>query len=330
MSRDLVTFNELPDYDDLSDEECELQARRILTYNKEALRAGQQVDSIYMFHPGFKAAVGGCDRIFQISRELTTAQGMRLFGPPGTGKTSVFNYFSRSLPKSTLFAPGWGCIGIRAYQRTTVGHLVAGLLRAYKYPFTRVSEQLIYLRRNLVFELVRQKGTRLIFIDSAQHLLHSGKPNSSEPSGNDFLVELMDETQVGIVLAGDELLGKDELMCKALLNRITVCVDLQNFPANLQWEGVVKALVKACTSVDLGFLLTSGQPKTLHGASNGNLRSLKRLATEAAMVCVQEGGRSVTREHLCTAYDRVVGNVSNRLNPYVESRPASVAPGCAV
>lgn len=326
MTKPPVTFDELPGYDELSDEERELQARRIATYSKDAIRAGQQVDSIYMFHPPFKAALDGCDRIFHISREFTMPQGMRLFGPPGSGKSSVFKYFSKSLPKSTLFAPGWGCIGIRVYERTTVGHIVAGLLRAYQYPFTKTSEQMIYLKRNLVFELIRQKGTRLIFIDSAHHLLHRGHPQALMPTGNDFLVELMDETQVGIVLAGSEALARDELMSKELLNRISVRCELSDFGPNAQWEGIVKALVKTCSSADLSFLLTQGQPKTLHVATAGNLRALKRLVTEAVMVCVHEQQTEVNREHLRVAFERVFGRPINRMNPYLDGTNASSTP----
>lgn len=326
MGREKTLFEEIPGIDELTDEDREIEARRLDSYCKEALRIGKLVDSIYLLHDQFRVAVKACDRIFQISKELGTGHGLRLYGPSGTGKSSVYKYFSKSLPSSTLFSPGWGCIGVRAYPKTSAGHLVGGLLRAYKYPFTRLTEQVVYEKRSLVFELVRQKGTRLIFVDQAQHLLRGERKGCVLPTGNDFLCELIDETNVGIVLAGDEELAIDERLGEALKSRITGRLELQPFKASAQWEGVVKSFVKNCIWIDLTFLLNQGQPKTLHGVTDGNMRALKRLITEAVMICVQQKQRAVGREHMKEAYDLVFGTTSNRINPYVGSASIAAAP----
>lgn len=326
MGREKILFEEIPGIDELTDEDRAIEARRLDFYCKEALRIGKLVDSIYLLHDQFRVAVRACDRIFQISKELGTGHGLRLYGPSGTGVSSVYKYFSKSLPSSTLFSPGWGCIGVRAYPKTSAGHLVGGLLRAYKYPFTRLTEQVVYEKRSLVFELVRQKGTRLIFVDKAQHLLRGERKGCVSPTGNDFLCELIDETNVGIVLAGDEELAIDERLAEAIKSKITGRLELQPFKASAQWEGVVKSFVKNCVWIDLTLLLLPGQLKTLHGATDGNMRALKRLITEAVMVCVQQKQRAVSREHMKEAFDLVFGTTSNRINPYVGSASVAAAP----
>ncbi len=326
MAREKILFEDVPGIDELDDEDREIEARRLEFYCKEALRIGKLVDGIYLLHDEFRVAVKACDRIFQISKELGTGHGLRLYGPSGTGVSSVFKYFSKTLPNSTLFSPGWGCLGVRAYPKTSAGHLVGGLLKAYKYPFTRMTEHVVYEKRSLVFELVRQKGTRLIFIDQAQHLQKGERKGCVLPTGNDFLCELMDETNVGLVLAGDEELANDDRLGQALKGRISGQLEFQLFQPNAQWAGVVKGFVKNCSWVDLGFIENPGQPKALHGVTHGNMRALKRLITETVMLCVQQKETVVSREHLKQAHDLVFGKTSNRINPYVGSASTTAAP----
>jgi CO dehydrogenase/acetyl-CoA synthase epsilon subunit len=217
-------------------------------------------------------------------------------------------------------------VGIRAYHHTTVGHLVAALLRTYKYPFNRFSEQTVYLRRGLVFELVRQKGTRLIFIDSAHHLLAYGNRRTYDPVGNDFLTELMDETKVGLVLAGGESLASNDHFSKDLASRVTALHEVKNFQATAQWEGLLRALIKTCKSVRLDIIVSPGQAKMLHGATGGNLRSLKRFLIEVVMVCVDDAKDTVDISHLSIAYMRIVGEASTALNPYVVQNEVASKP----
>jgi hypothetical protein len=136
----------------------------------------------------------------------------------------------------------------------------------------------------------------------------------------------MDETNVGLVLIGDEDLAIDDRIGEALKSRVTGRLELQSFKADAQWAGVIKSFVKNCSWVSLSFLEGPGQPKTLHGATSGNMRALKRLITEAVMICVQQKQQAVSREHMELAYALVFGTTSNRINPYVGSASTAAEP----
>jgi len=90
-------------------EEVTIAARRLQEYSKRALQLAVEVDRIYVNHDQFVKGVVALDRLFQIGPEFEMAQGLRLVGPPGSGKSALFRYFRDSLPRSSLFAAGvWG------------------------------------------------------------------------------------------------------------------------------------------------------------------------------------------------------------------------------
>lgn len=311
MTNDSKKFSETANFDELDEEAKQIQIRRLSTYSKRALQAGLAVDSIHVHYPGFVHSIRNMDRMFQIAREVKMAHGLMLIGPPGSGKTAIFRYFRDSLPTSSLFAPGLGAIGIRAVRRPTVGQIVTALLRAYRYPFSSGSGNQLYVKRQLVFDAIREKGTRLIFVDEAQHLISPGRQKlalEGETSATDLLRELMDETNVALVLAGSTVLDELGNVDKHLKSRVSSRIELNNFPADQDWLGLIKGFVKQCDGYDLSALLDPGEARLLHRATEGNLRSLKRLLTEAVLIGVDSNQIKLNRETMKTAFDLAFGS----------------------
>lgn len=313
-----TTFSETANFDELDTETVRIQTRRISSYSKKALRAGLAVDAIYVHHPDFRNAVKSMDRMFQLAREVMMAHGMMLIAPTGAGKSAVFRYFRDSLPRSTLFAPGLGAIGIRAIRKPTVGQIVTAMLRAYRYPFASGSGNQLYIKRHLVFDAIRQKGTRLLFIDEAHHLISPGRSRLSdgETSATEFLRELMDETHIALVLAGSQELDELSNLDAHLMSRVSVREKLSNFSADQDWLGLIKGFVKQCDSYDLTPLMEQSEAKLLHRATGGNLRSLKRLITEIVLLGIDRNQDTLNREILRDAFNLVFGSSAQVTNVY--------------
>jgi Bacterial TniB protein len=297
----------------------EIQTRRIAVYSPEALQKAARVEKVYIHHTGFSQVMKAMDRLFQMAGEFDMPQGMLLQGPTGVGKTSVFKYFCQSLPSSNLFSPGLGAVGIRSSMRPSVGYLIRSLLWAYRYPFTKGSDAHLYARRGLLIDLIRQKRTRLLFIDEASGLLTKGVHRSEdrhETDVSDLLREIVDECKLSLVCAS--VTGGDAIdrLDPALASRVSVRLKLDDFAADAQWLGFLRAYAKQCDAFDLAIFADNTVAKLLHMATGGNLREFKRLMTEAVLVAVDASRSSVCVEDLARSFGLIYGSACEKENVF--------------
>ena len=320
MTKENHKFDATADFEKIDLEERETLSRRIQTYSVDALKEGLPIDKIFVQHSLFNEGLKALDRVLQLSKEVTMPHGLSIVGPTGVGKSALLHYFTESLPKSSLFAPGLGCVRIQASARPTSGEIISSLLEEYKYPFISNSKNKIYTQKIITSELVQLKGTRLIFIDEAQHLLRQvrrrGGESKAEPEATVFLRDLMDATKVALVLGGTSELDKLAEIDSHLADRITGRVALSCFAPNGEWLAFLLAFSKACTWFDLKLIEDHKQAKLLHTATGGSPRHLKRLLTEVVLVASQSQHKSLQPEHFALAYTLIYGKNSLRTTPY--------------
>jgi hypothetical protein len=305
--------------DESSDDEQADKSRRLQTYSIEALRCGIAVDKILVQHTDFKHSVKVLDRLFQIGLEFEVPQGIRLIGPPGSGKTAVFRYFLATLPGSTLYTHGAGAIGIRLQKNPIAGRMVAGLFSAIKYPFASGSAKRLFDKRSLLFEAIKAKGTRLIWVDEAQHLMRERQLREDiahETDAAELLRELMDETHASVVLAGSEDLEKLDSLVPPLASRIAGREYMREIAEGPTWTGFLNAFSDAVTSFDLCYIKQPVIDKRLYLATSGNMRSFKRLMVEAVLIAVDSHSLVLNSEILFKAYSVTAGLGAQRSNPF--------------
>lgn len=306
-------------FDEPEIEEVRTAARRLQEYSTKALAIAAEVDRIHVKHTQFTQALGAMDRLFQIAPLFEMTHGMRLVGPPGSGKSALFRYFRNSLPRSSLFAPGYGAVGVRAGRRPTAGQLIAALLRAYRYPFRSGGSATVYGRSGIVFDLIREKGTRMLFIDEAQHLLRQTRRTeqvSDEPEATDLLREIVDTNKVALVLAGTEVLDGLGTADHHLADRVPGRHALSHFGEGAAWRGFLRAYSKQCDSHDLSIIDSVRESGRLHIATSGNPRAVKRLITEAVLISADAGKQGVDEASLGSAFRVVFGTDTLMRNPY--------------
>jgi hypothetical protein len=295
---------EVVDFEEPCEEERGVMQRRMFMYSTEAIYAAGAVDRILVNYPAFADAMKSVDRIFQLGREFSIQQGMQILGSTGSGKTALARHFLQSQPRSTLFEDGFGALAIRLSSRPTAGQVVGGLLRRLRYPFPNITAQTLDIKRQVLIDALKQKGTRLIFVDEAQHLLSPcrgiGRPPAMSSNVADLLRELMDEVRVGIVFMGSHELADLESMDSHLASRISARVELSGLESTPVWHAFLRSFIK--------------QVKV----TRGNLRLFKRLIAEAVLVTVDDGVGELTVPHLKLAYERVFGSGAAKGNPYAQ------------
>lgn len=305
---------------DGDDDGLQLKARRLTTYSGEALRTAHVIDKLVVTHSDFRDGLAAMDRTFQLGHEFSVPKGLLLCGPPGSGKSTLIDYFQRSLPASKSIDPGMGAISIRLARSVALSTVVEAVLCRLDYPFPKVTSTTVGVKKGLSYQAVRRKGTRLIFVDEAHNLCRSsyggGRAQGSGTALTNFFSELMDVARVGLCLVGGPDLARLADTDPFLASRCSARLEFSNFTLSGPWLGVVKAFIKQCAGVDLSLLDTDRQRKALHQATQGNLRSLKDLLTEMVLVAVDAGSRKLEVQLASTAFDRVFGSTARSRNPW--------------
>jgi len=300
-------------------DECKTQARRQFTYSPVALAAAEVAERAYVMFPEFKRALEALDRIYQLSGQLETPQGALIQGPPGSSKTTLAKYFTKSLPRSNLFDIGYGALFIRLRANPTQGLVVSQLLRAVKYPFTEVRKNRVYTMRDIAFEALGQKGTKVVFVDQAHCLATQGRTRHSdvpETAASDTLREMMDETKVGLILLADAKFKGLEQVDAALADRISVRLNMTHFSQGAVWQAFLGSFAKTIEVVDIGIVTAEPVAASTFLATTGNRRSFRRLLTEGVLIAVHGDCKALTIEHLHLAFERTRGDGSPKTNPY--------------
>lgn len=299
----------------------ETAKRRQSTYSAQALRVADDVDKVYVLHPAFVDGLHACDRAFQLAGNVSVPFGVRVIGTPGTGKTSLTEYFTRSLPASPDYEEGLGAISIRLQQTPTVGRMVQQALEAIRYPFSSVTAATVGLKRGLLLEAFKEKGTRIVFVDEAARLAKGRGIRGADGKGHgtdcsELVREWIDKAGLGIVLLGDAGLDEIESFDAALASRVTARVQFQDFKLDRNWLGYLHAFADSVRSIDLSAIKQQNLPAQLHAATGGNLRSLKQLLVEAALVAVDKGKSKVDVTCLKAAFLLVNGPSTLLTNPF--------------
>lgn len=314
-----TTFSESLEPDSLQSMDPTTHQRRLKTYSLDALRAAADAERIFVKHPQFNQVIDALDRLFQLGTELETPLGFRLVGPPGVGKSAAFAYFRKTLPPSTFFDKPSAALEIRVPKKPHAGVVIKALLRAVEYPFSEGTYKQLYARRAVVFEALQAKGTRLLWIDEAHHLIirrGSGDFRQDEGDASEFLRELVDRCRCAIVLAGSNELDDLPVALAHLASRVPGRLLLDPFPMDPSWAGFIEAFCSNPLKVNIGLLRSPSLMAALHIATGGNLRLFRQLMIEAVLLAVQEQQKDLDIGTLSKAYDLAFG-VPTRSNPFV-------------
>lgn len=305
---------------DIAEHENHELQRRIFMYSKDALKVASSIEPIIVNHTRFADGIKALDRIYQLAYELKMPQGIRIVGPTGSGKTSLVDYFSNTLKMTTLFKKGLGIINIRLDASPTRHQLVRNLLLAYSYPFATTSVKAIDIKTQVLCDIIKQKGTRILAIDESHHLAFSKSRRYSKSSQNDVadcLHYLMDQTKVGLFLMGTKELDDLEDLDAHLASRVSTRIELADYVTlTPEWYGLLKAFVNQSKQFDLSITLTENYGALIHAATGGNLRNLKRLLTEVVLIGVDTQLSAITQSTFHLAHERIYGEGNDRANPF--------------
>ena len=312
------------DTGDAADAEArQIAARRMFTYSPRALLAADEVDRKYVLFPELTTVLTAFDRAYQLALRVRQPQGILVSGPPGSSKTSISEYFRRSLPTSADILEGYGALNVRLRSNPCAGAIVSLLLRAVRHPFTTIRKGRFDSMRDIAFDALQQQGTRVIFVDHA-HVLEQPIRKSSkatlkgavETTASEVFRDLMDATGIALVFLASDSFGGLERVDESLADRVSVRLSLRHFEDNGAWKQFLSEIGRRTTCIDLSILSDDAFAGLTHKAVLGNRRRTKLLLTEAVLVAVEAGAMAVERGHFQVAFQRIRGALNQVVNPY--------------
>lgn len=315
-------FDIIDDCDAAEEEARQIAARRMFTYSVRALLAADEVDRKYVLFPDLQAVLFALDRAYQLAMRISRPQGILVFGPPGSSKTSISQYFQKSLPESKDIIEGHGALIVRLRSNPCAGAVVSLLLRAVKHPFTSVPKRHVDSMRDIAFQGLQELGTRMIFIDQAHVLEQSVRKSrrasngAAETTASEVLRDLMDETGIALVFLASDAFGGLERIDDSLADRVSVRLNLSHFGDDPVWAHFLTQIGHGTKCIDFKILADRNFATLTHRAVLGNRRRTKLLLTEAVLVAIDAGAAAVERQHFETAFQRISGVLNQVVNPY--------------
>lgn len=307
----------------IDDVESQDQKRRLGTYSVAALENARELDQLYILHPDFKNALESMKRIHTLAPKFDMGQGMVITGPAGVGKTSIFKYFCRSLPKTDLLDKNYSAVAVRLQKNFTAASVVRGLLEHFDHPFTRGTDAQLMTRRNRVFDYLIENETHLLFIDEAGGLLennleHGHRYRLAFQAGEiaDLIREVMDKCRVAVVLSGICANTSLATIDQGLSSRMTVFHEIKPFVLSGSWISLLGGISAGFSAHDSSIIKRHDIAALLHSITGGNLRNLKRLLIEAVLISMDQGDSGLTLPSLSLALKRVHGSNPKSQTPF--------------
>lgn len=268
------------------------------------------VEEIVVPIPQFSQAMDMLQTLFNATGLLDDPGGAIIYGDSGTGKSVICKKFASKHPtEQTPRGPTLPVLLLEMEQKVTAYSFLAGLLRKLGYPFS--SGKNSYELADILAEGLRQRGVKLLLIDEAQE---SGEGRGEERPKEiaNSLKRILDKSRVAQAFVGTHKgLRRFFTLGDQLATRVTVEHTLQPLQFDAQFIGILRSFDQALPTPAPSGLDAPEIAKGIHSASLGNFRRLRKLLAFAVLISAQQGGQSISREHLREAGYRAFGTGPN-------------------
>lgn len=226
------------------------------------------------------------------------ASGVWLLGESGSGKTTAIKKCMQELSRDDRLDSSIPSILLPLLPGPTMHTIVRGLLGKLKYPFANA--RTFGERAELLFDVIRKKNIRVIFIDEVQHIVALNR-TANQVEIRDFFKRLLDETNVCLVLSGLPVAKKLREQDQQLASRMSGEVVLTCNFSDPEGRALVEALIdlspiqfepSACERVLNAFA----------ARDKANLRVISAVIEEATKIAALMRSISVDESHVLQAF----------------------------
>ncbi|MEZ8742737.1 TniB family NTP-binding protein [Photobacterium swingsii] len=278
--------------------------------------------SSYVYHPHFKRVLKAFEKAlcFSCSDEF---ESVAVSGATGVGKSTVCRAFEEKLqamlPANSDEKP---VINITAKTFTTAKGFYSSLLFELG-AVNSTSGTTEDMRKRLV-KLFHEKGVIMIILDEFQDLFECKSTQSALLTAN-FYKGFMKEMKIPVVISGTEVVA-ELLKINRQFQRLYNLYELPGF--NMRSHQAIEYFSKFVAELmknaplPLAFEFKGVALKRLYLATEGSLALIKKLATEAIYVALENGQEELDLYAFAQAFKRyfIQRQEEIGLNPFEEDR----------
>ncbi|WP_370307316.1 AAA family ATPase [Sinimarinibacterium flocculans] len=273
-----------------------------------------EVAACTIVHPGVARGLELMEESYQNAVDHFGRRGVMIHGESRSGKTKLLELFRTRFENVTFLS---------LTGAATVDSVVSDLLRAVGDPLC--TSGTIANKTERLESLIAQRGTRMIQIDEAHHVIMNRSPRVVGTIAS-WLKSLMNDRidcapkNFALVLSG---VGEvtDLLRDEQLRNRFYAPIELQLFTGSdeVDVRGMRVLLASICKQLTIARnanLSTTEMALRFRMATTGRIGIVVDLVAYAGSSAIRDGRDVLTASDLGEAYDVLVGSSSGDVNPF--------------
>lgn len=288
----------------------ELQGPR----SSAALRAGNAVLMTVVEHPDFMRAFDSCIDLIDTMRTLKMPSGILIQAEPGMGKSLLLQKIKAHLTRSAGMSREDTLLVVSLDSAVDTHKLAAAMTIALGYP-ALPSRPSLEGMNHMVDKGLERKRPLALLLDEMQHICE-GNRDITARAVTDWLKVRMDRYNLPIIGAGTRVLERLQTINPQFASRASSTFLLSPFEFGEPWRQLLAGFAAQVREVNLE-IVNGPIARTIHTASKGNLRALKRLLAYACMYAAERSESKVTIEDFGRAFEDANGSTPDRINPFL-------------
>lgn len=279
------------------------------------------VRRVRILHPAYENAIQFVQRTFDKFGRFEDPGGGRIIAQSGGGKSAVVQHMVEKYPPidtpERLVIP---VLAISVASSPRIGSILDSILTQCSFLLKnsklRVAEDLkIPGKVDSVIEAFARCQVRLLMVDEFSHVGERKQGPMSKEITNTMKL-IYSATKVGQIFLGEENANLPFEQNGQLRTRLPGMISLHMFEYGAEFLGVLQSFDEQLPMRYQAGLAAPDISFALHVASNGQMRTLVKILSEAVYIAASDNKDKISCEHLRIAYDCVNGGDPKLHNPF--------------
>jgi len=294
----------------MSDNKLKSNSKANLNIDKERILSLQftdkvrYLDELVIFHPKLNQILNYVEDCHNSVQVFDRPQCMRIDGPSGVGKTTIYNIHKRKYPdisdsggehKNVLYSR----IPCPAY----IGGLASKLLYDLGDPFYHKRNN-ITITTHRLYDLLKACNVKIIFLDEVQHLVDRNSQKLIRDS-SDWFKELIDETKIPVIFLGMPDSKRIFIENEQLANRVRITESISPFKYDEMYRKILIIYDQLLPFKELSGFADPDMSRRIYLGSKGLMKNIHDLITESSIIALQNDSSRITMPMLFKAYNKI-------------------------